>query len=404
MSIVDVIEFGGSADDLVWRYPAKDFSTLSQLIVNESHEALLYRDGKAYDLLGAGCHTLSTANIPLFSKFFKLQAGEKLPFQCEIYFVNKTEKMAISWGTRTMNYLDPNYNNYAFPINAYGKMSLNVLDSRRLIVKLVGQQSRMDIETIRNYFKPSIITQICSTLPRYLRENAIPVERVDEHLVEIAKVLSNRVAEEMQDYGISLEKFWLEEIVKPENDPVYREINRQKGTQVTMITQGSLDIQRANLQAQEALIRQKTKIQMDQMEVDLQAYTNQALGITEKDRMKTEVLLHVADNPGGGNMVQNAVLGASVGMATAGFVNQAIGSYARDVFSEETMAYGTNINNNPLESMPSPIQLKSEISHDSSEDDDAVRKKVRNLRIAWEEGLFTDEEYKARREELLNID
>lgn len=406
MATVDVIEFGGNVEDVVWKYPAKDFSTLSQLIVNESQEALLYRDGKAYDLFGAGRYTLNTENIPLFSQMFKMQAGEKLPFQCEIYFVNRTEKMAIKWGTRPMSYLDPTCNNYSFQISAYGEMSLNISDSRKLIVKLVGQQQKLDLETIRNYFKVPINMHICSMLPKYLRERSIPIYLVDNYLLEISEYLQSRISVEMNDYGISLEKFWVEEIRKPENDPVYREVNRQRGMQVTMLTQGNLNLQQANLKAQEDMVRYTTKIQMDKMEADLKAYTNQVLGVTEKERMKTEVLLHVADNPGSGSTVQNAMIGAGVGMATAGIMNQAIGTYAQDVFSDGQVLQTPFSNNTSLGNMPNPIQLKEDESAISpekqEEDDEIIRKKLRKLKIAWEEGHFTDEEYKARREQLLS--
>ena len=48
----------------VYKHPVEDFNCGSQLIVNESQEALFFRDGKAYDVLPAGRYTLSTSNIP----------------------------------------------------------------------------------------------------------------------------------------------------------------------------------------------------------------------------------------------------------------------------------------------------------------------------------------------------
>ena len=39
--------------------------TWTQVIVNQSQEAILYKSGKALDLFGPGRHTLKTQNIPL---------------------------------------------------------------------------------------------------------------------------------------------------------------------------------------------------------------------------------------------------------------------------------------------------------------------------------------------------
>lgn len=405
MSTIDVIEFGGNSEDFVWKYPSKDFSTLTQLIVNESHEALLYRDGKAYDLLPPGKHTLTTKNIPLFSQSFKLHTGDKIPFQCEIYFVNKTEKMAIKWGTRMMNYLDPTCNNYAFPISAYGVMNLNVFDARKLVVKLVGERKSIDAETIRDYFKTPITTYVCSELPKYLREKAVSVFSIDEHINEFSKVLSEKIAPEMMEYGIALEKFWIDEITKPEHDPVYREINRQRGAQVTLIGQGSLDIQQANIKVQEEIVRHNAAIQMGREDAELRRYINETLGIREKERIEQEVLLHVADNPGGGSSVQNAMVGVGMGMATAGMINQTIGSYAHDIFGAGPIMPMSG-ENCPIGEMPNPVRLKEETNIPSMEkqEDDEIRKKLRKLKIAWEEGCYTDEEYRERREKLMNLD
>ena len=64
MAISDVIKFGGTADDLVWKYSGEEFNATSQLIVDETHQALLVVNGQAADLFGAGRHTLSVPNIP----------------------------------------------------------------------------------------------------------------------------------------------------------------------------------------------------------------------------------------------------------------------------------------------------------------------------------------------------
>jgi len=50
MAVFEVIKYEGDNDVFVWKHPAEDFNTLSQLIVNESQEAILFKGGQAFDV------------------------------------------------------------------------------------------------------------------------------------------------------------------------------------------------------------------------------------------------------------------------------------------------------------------------------------------------------------------
>jgi hypothetical protein len=47
MAIQEVIKYEGDNDILIYKHPAEDFNTLSQLIVHESQEAVFFSDGQA---------------------------------------------------------------------------------------------------------------------------------------------------------------------------------------------------------------------------------------------------------------------------------------------------------------------------------------------------------------------
>lgn len=50
MAIVEVVKYDGNPDILVWKYPSQELGTWTQLIVNESQEAVLYKGGKIFDV------------------------------------------------------------------------------------------------------------------------------------------------------------------------------------------------------------------------------------------------------------------------------------------------------------------------------------------------------------------
>lgn len=113
MALFEIIKKEKDDENIVWKYPKTDFNTSSQLIVHESQEAILYKDGKALDLFGSGRYTLETNNIPLLRNLINLPTGGKSPFHCEVYFIDKSIKLS-RWGTSSkIEFLEPTYK---FPI------------------------------------------------------------------------------------------------------------------------------------------------------------------------------------------------------------------------------------------------------------------------------------------------
>jgi len=78
--ILQTIKSEGDNTTFIWKHPIEDFNTGSQLIVNESQEAIFFMNGQALDLFPAGRYTLETQNLPLIGKFFNFSTGEKHPF------------------------------------------------------------------------------------------------------------------------------------------------------------------------------------------------------------------------------------------------------------------------------------------------------------------------------------
>lgn len=61
MAIVEVVKYNGGPDTFAWKFPSEELGTWTQLIVNESQEAVLVKGGKILDVFGSGRHTLDTS-------------------------------------------------------------------------------------------------------------------------------------------------------------------------------------------------------------------------------------------------------------------------------------------------------------------------------------------------------
>lgn len=48
MAIIDVIKYDGPPDVFAWKHPNQEMGTWTQLIVNESQEAILYKTDRRW--------------------------------------------------------------------------------------------------------------------------------------------------------------------------------------------------------------------------------------------------------------------------------------------------------------------------------------------------------------------
>ena len=219
--IADVIKYEGDNSTFIWKHPCEDFNTFTQLIVHESQEAIFFMNGEALDLFGAGRYTLETQNIPKLGKILRRTTGDETPFHCEVYFINKTEQMAIRWGTDSrVQFVEPTYG-FPISIGASGEMTLRAEDSRKLLLKLVGTESDLTREKLVQHFRAFLMTKVKSYLAQTIKAQKINIFEIDERLQELSNTLLGLLAPDFSDYGVSLERFFVTTIAKPDGDEQY---------------------------------------------------------------------------------------------------------------------------------------------------------------------------------------
>ncbi|SDF39300.1 Membrane protease subunit, stomatin/prohibitin family, contains C-terminal Zn-ribbon domain [Fontibacillus panacisegetis] len=218
MAIIDVIKYDGSPDVFAWKHPENELGTWTQLIVNQSQEAILFKDGKALDLYGAGRHALSTPNIPILNNLINLPFGGDSPFAAEVWYVNKISALDIKWGTASPIQLqDPKYN-IIVPVRAYGQFGIQIEDSRKFLLKLVGTLPVFDQERLAEYFRGLIRMNINSMLTSYLVHKKISVLEINAFIPEMSKHFEQLIAPEFEEYGIKILNLYIHNVNLPEDD------------------------------------------------------------------------------------------------------------------------------------------------------------------------------------------
>jgi len=375
MKIADIIKYEGDNNTFIWKHPCEDFNYLTQLIVHENQEAIFFMNGQALDLFGPGRHTLETQNIPLIGKVLNKATGDKTPFHCEVYFINKTEQMNIKWGTDSkVQYIEPTYG-FPLSIGASGEMSLRAEDSRKLLLKLVGTESYLGQQQLVTYFRSFLMTRVKTYIAQVMKANAINIFEIDENLTTFSTSIKNLLVGDFADYGVSLEQFFVTTILKPDGDKQYEKFKELHFRQYA-------DIAEAKLRQQTDLIYAETEARKVVIDSQAQATKRAQEGYTYQQERGFDVATEVAKNEAVGEFTN-----MGVGFGTMAGVGGAGGGMVGGMMSD---AMGSAMNPAPA----TPAQPVDSMV--------AFKAKVDKLSMMKEAGMLSDEEFNSMKAKLLS--
>lgn len=369
-NISEIIKYEGDNGTFIWKHPCEDFNSMTQLIVHESQEAIFFMNGQALDLFGPGRYTLETQNIPLIGKVLNRATGDKTPFHCEVYFINKTEQMSIKWGTDSkVQYIEPTYG-FPISIGASGEMSLRAEDSRKLLVRLVGTERDLSQQKLVGFFRAFLMTRVKTYIAQVMKTNAINIFEIDENLTMFSENIHKLLIPDFLGYGVSLERFFVTNIARPDGDRQYEKFKELHFRQYA-------DIAEAKLRQQTDLIYAQTEAQKVIIDSQAQAKKREQEGYTYQQERGFDVATEVARNEAVGQFTN-----LGVGLGTMAGVGGAVGGVVGSAVSGAL---------NPTETeAPKPAN-----------DMATFKAKVEKLAMMKEAGLISEEEFAATKAELL---
>lgn len=242
MAFIDVIKYEGGNNILVWKHPREDFNTAAQLIVHESQEAIIFKDGEASEPYSKGKYTIESDNIPGVRRIVGLVTGGISPNHCEIYFINKAYSMNVYWGTATpWTIQDPSLQ-IPFSMRAHGQFAVRVIDSKQLLLKFVGTMTNFTQKTIADYFKGVFINRIKDHVSNVMINEQIGYAQINARLSQLSEQVKPKLAAVMEKYGLALEEFTIESISIVE-DEAYAKIREAQVKRAARIIEGD-DIQK----------------------------------------------------------------------------------------------------------------------------------------------------------------
>lgn len=212
---IDIIEWLDYTPDTIChrfeRYQ-NEIKNNAKLIVREGQTAVLINEGQLADVFKPGTYTLNTQNMPILTTLKGWKYGFNSPFKAEVYFVNTHLFTDEKWGTKNpITLSDDRFG--LVEIRAFGSYVYRINDAGKFIIDIVGTDNNFTNFEINEHLKSLIATRFTDTVG----EAKLPIELYAANTTELSETCKEVMQPEFNSVGISLEKFFIENVSMPED-------------------------------------------------------------------------------------------------------------------------------------------------------------------------------------------
>ncbi|MBE5762745.1 MAG: zinc-ribbon domain-containing protein [Clostridiales bacterium] len=197
--VIGLKELELTNDDLFVRKSITGISEDSKVIVDETHVAILLKDGIALETLRPGIYPIYSKNT-LFSKSTKLDTT-----RLELFFISKTAKVRILWGTPALFDIHDPISGIAAKMGASGEIEIRIKNPRQFYIEVVGSNAKFTVEDLKERLKGVILSRIEPTISSYIEVDEVPLDRIGEEKLSIARYLQQDLKRELSlNYGLEV--------------------------------------------------------------------------------------------------------------------------------------------------------------------------------------------------------
>jgi len=212
---IDIVEWLDYTDDTIAhrfeRYQ-NEIKNGAKLIVREGQTAVFVNEGQLADVFAPGTYDLTTKNLPILATLKGWKYGFNSPFKAEVYFVNTHLFTDEKWGTKNpVTLSDERFG--LVEIRAFGTYAFRISDAGKFIIDIVGTDNNFTNYEINEHLKSLIATRFTDTVG----EANLPIELYAANTTELSDTCREVMSPEFESVGISLEKFFIENVSMPED-------------------------------------------------------------------------------------------------------------------------------------------------------------------------------------------
>ncbi|WP_127136173.1 SPFH domain-containing protein [Flagellimonas oceanensis] len=212
---IDIVEWLDYTDDTIaYRFERyqNEIKNGAKLIVREGQTAVFINEGQLADVFEPGTYELTTQNLPILATLKGWKYGFNSPFKAEVYFVNTHLFTDEKWGTKSpITLSDDRFG--LVEIRAFGTYAFKISDAGKFIKDIVGTDNNFTSFEINEHLKSLIATRFTNTVG----QANLPIELYAANTTELSDTCREVMSPEFESVGISLEKFYIENVSMPED-------------------------------------------------------------------------------------------------------------------------------------------------------------------------------------------
>ncbi|MFO0655877.1 MAG: SPFH domain-containing protein [Polyangia bacterium] len=186
---------------LVYKHPDPTIPNKAQLTVGTDEVALFFKDGQFVGQIGAGRHTLESSNIMFLNQLVDKFTGGNV-FKAEVWFITIREVAGFKFGGRIGDVEDPK-SGLAIGVMVHGEYSLQATDPTQ-VISFFGQRSWANDEEFVGWFRQLLLKTIRDRIAKLLVAKQLPLLNITSGALteEIEAEVLEGLKPHMQGYGM----------------------------------------------------------------------------------------------------------------------------------------------------------------------------------------------------------
>ena len=284
---IRTVESKSSSDYLIWKYPNREIEVGSQVIVNESEEALLFENGQLIEILDAGRHVIESGNIPGMDGIIRRSIGNNSPIKIDIWFVSKVVSTDYKWGVQLQ--VKDNTHQLIVPVGSYGSILLRIEDPASLVLQVVGKKKQMSKDELKDFLMPSIERSLKEYIAEKIKEGTLDVFNIETILGEASNDTKDSLEVLFERFGLKVIEFFIQGIEVIGDNPEYKKIKESLADAASLRIRAKAASDTKGFYQEEKALNALNKAAEKDIDVASKLFNKQKLGKGNKKTLKEKL-------------------------------------------------------------------------------------------------------------------
>ena len=148
--IQQFVKYEGNNEELFVKVSADALNYDAKLIVPETHNAILLKDGVMMD-------TLNSGSYDIFDSKHKKKTES---ITVDVIYMSKTAKLKVNWGTKTQFNFRDTETDVPIKVGAHGEFEVQICNPRKAYLELIGADKTYSVEKLKERLAMRMMSEV----------------------------------------------------------------------------------------------------------------------------------------------------------------------------------------------------------------------------------------------------